>query len=137
AAVEFERVVPGREALLGAGPLLGFAAALAGEVGVQRLDLFVVLLGRGQPGRRFGGLLLQCRLLLREGRLAALPVLLERLDLGQERGPLVTETLEFGLGLVEVGALPAGLFQLALEQLAIGLVLRVGGLPALLHPGAT
>src|SRR5207302_8132259 len=87
------------------------------------------------PGRRFRGLLLECRLLLGEGRLAALPVLLERLALGQERGPLVTETLEFGLGLVEVGALPAGLFQLPLEQLAIGLVLRVGGLPALLQPG--
>ena len=82
--VDFELVLLGREPLLAAGPLLGFAAALAGEVGVQRLDLFVVLLGRGQPGRRFGGLLLECRLLLREGRLAALPVLLERLDFGQE-----------------------------------------------------
>src|SRR5207237_10795575 len=97
--------------------------------------LFVILLGRGQPGSRFRGLFLEARLLFGEGRLAALPVLLERLDLGQERGPLVTETLELRLGLVEVGPLLARFFQLSLEQLAIGFVLSFGGLRALLQPG--
>ena len=133
--VDLELVLLGREPLLAAGPFLGFAAALAGEVGVQRFDLFVVLLGRGQAGRRFGGLLLEGRLLLGERRLAALPVLLQRLDFGQERRALVAQPLELSLGLVEVGPLPARLFQLRLEQLAIGFVLAFSGLRALLQPG--
>src|SRR6202022_1177300 len=127
----------GGEPLLAAGPFLGFAAGLAGEVGVEGLDFFVILLRRGQPGRRFRDLLLERGLFLRERRLAALPVLLERLDLGEERRALVTEALEFRLGLVQVGALLAGFFQLALQQLAIGFLLRPDALCSRPQAGET
>ena len=102
---------------------------------MQRLDLLVVLLHGRQLRHRVLHLLLQSGFLLGDGGFPALPVLLQRLDLGQQRRALVAEPLELRLGLVEVGGLFARLVQLSLEQLAIRLELGVRRLAPLLQPG--
>src|SRR5207253_11453281 len=112
------------EPLFADGPLLRLAAGLPREIGMQGLELLVILLNDRQPGNRILCLLLESGLFLGEGRLPTLPVLLQRLDLGEQRRALVAEALKLGLGFVEVGTLLAGFFELPLEQLAVGFELR-------------
>src|SRR6202035_891207 len=117
------------------GPLLDLAARLAGQVGVQRLEFLVILLGRREFGNRVLPLLSQAGLLLGDGGFAALPVLLQGLQLGEQGRALVAQALELGFGLIEVGALLPRFFELRLEELAVGLELGLGGLGPLLQPG--
>ena len=113
--VDLELVLLGGEALLAGGPLLSLAPGLAGQVGVEGFDLLIVLLHALQLRARILQLLAEACALFVVGGLPRLPVLLQCLDLGEQRGPLLAKPLELGLDLAQLGGLLARLVQIGLQ----------------------
>src|SRR5712692_9028636 len=131
--VDLELVLLRRQPVLTHRPFLRLLPGLAGQVGVQCLQLVVVLLDRSHPGLGLLHLVLELAFLLGDGAFARLPVPFQAADLGQQRRLFVRQLLSLLLQPCGVFQLLARVIELGLEQLAVALDLRILGLRLLLQ----
>src|SRR5712692_7575561 len=118
--VDLELVLLRRQPVLTHRPFLRLLPGLAGQVGVQCLQLVVVLLDRSHPGLGLLHLVLELAFLLGDGAFARLPVPFQAADLGQQRRLFVRQLLSLLLQ-------PCGVFQLLARVIELGQELLLAG----------